>query len=125
MCSESHYLQDLNVLVSSYMKPLVQSKHLKEDEIRVIFSNCDMLISISEELLKSIQEGEGKDITIMLNSLGKALVNMVPYFRMYSMYCNNYQNAANTLTSITSENKKFRKFLYSVSKFNGSTCIYL
>lgn len=137
--SEKAYVNSLVILVTHFLQPL-ETANKEGNEIlppvicQGIFSNVAQLMSLNVELLgvmelELINSSTKKRIqprrcsTSSMNSTGtlegedlsraitKGFKELVPYFKMYSWYVNNYVHAVELLKEEKSKNQKFSKFL--------------
>jgi len=136
LASERAYVDSLRVLVTHFLQPLQRemadgNKIVSKKTLEGIFSNVFQLMTLNVELLrvmeleltnteqqraggrkKSGEDSPGskgdEDLAIAITN---AFKEIIPYFKMYSWYVNNYPNAVNLLKSEQANNKKFAKFL--------------
>mmetsp|Transcript_39110 Transcript_39110/g.63188 ORF Transcript_39110/g.63188 Transcript_39110/m.63188 type:complete len:741 (-) Transcript_39110:4872-7094(-) len=128
--SERAYVDSLCILVTHFVQPLERQLHegdafVSEKNLQSIFSNVAQIMSLNVELLRVIEtelcptrikDGSGKftgprvgsDLSFAITT---AFKEVIPYFKMYSWYVNNYGVAVETLKSEQLSNKKFAKFL--------------
>ncbi len=112
--TEKAYVNDLDVLVSEFVNPLTEAAKTKKpiitmEEIDTIFSvYINTILSVNKELLNGLVAGQRRasghdvdlekkevpatsssdDISVLTSDVAKAFCDIMPYFSMYSEYCN-------------------------------------
>mmetsp|Transcript_14970 Transcript_14970/g.27647 ORF Transcript_14970/g.27647 Transcript_14970/m.27647 type:complete len:699 (-) Transcript_14970:694-2790(-) len=118
--SERAYVDSMCVLVTHFYQPLhtasKEGKAIIPDRIKNgIFCNAHQLMSLNVELL-STMEGATKDKASMTSdsltaAITTAFGEILPFFKMYSIYVNNYGAAVEMLKTEKTNNKAFTQFL--------------
>jgi hypothetical protein len=122
--TEKDYVKDLEVLSNIFMKPIMESNIIDPNDVNLLFSNCDMIFSANSELLMAFEKAIRPD-SVDSEGISKAFVTMTPYFRMYSLYCNNYQYAMERLTALCDSNRKFASLISTCSMHPDARCLDL
>jgi len=112
--------------LSSDSRPVLESQ-----DIRDIFLNVETLVSISTELLSVIQKGLKKvldkkkpskiTITDIVRVFTPAFVRIMPFFKMYSLYCHQYPTAINKLLIARTKNKELNQLLKNREQRSSNT----
>ena len=129
--SEQAYVDSLRILVTHFLQPLrteemAGNEILPVAEINLIFSNIQELMRINIELITSIEkqigdENEQQEIEASKSSfdltmaITAAFKEVIPYFKMYSVYVNNYPFAVERLKHCEESEPKFAAFLADAS----------
>eukprot|EP01102_Stenamoeba_stenopodia_P020019 TRINITY_DN7682_c0_g1_i1.p1 TRINITY_DN7682_c0_g1~~TRINITY_DN7682_c0_g1_i1.p1 ORF type:complete len:920 (-),score=198.74 TRINITY_DN7682_c0_g1_i1:189-2948(-) len=102
LSTEQSYVRSLKIIITCYMTPLLQwvdteKSEVNKAELKQIFLNVDMIVSIHNELLKNLEEklNNWRESQI----LGDIFMRIAPFMKMYNEYANNYEQAANLLAS--------------------------
>eukprot|EP01103_Thecamoeba_quadrilineata_P012766 TRINITY_DN3377_c0_g1_i1.p1 TRINITY_DN3377_c0_g1~~TRINITY_DN3377_c0_g1_i1.p1 ORF type:complete len:495 (-),score=99.14 TRINITY_DN3377_c0_g1_i1:1269-2753(-) len=113
--TEKTFVKHLHCLVELYQNQLVFNTRvstqpfLKSEQITQIFSNSQEIFQLNTqfcgELATAIQNWS------MNTLIGNLLHNYVPFFKMYTIYCQNYDGALSLLQKLKQENTKFSNFL--------------
>eukprot|EP01113_Clastostelium_recurvatum_P043250 TRINITY_DN7113_c0_g1_i2.p1 TRINITY_DN7113_c0_g1~~TRINITY_DN7113_c0_g1_i2.p1 ORF type:complete len:747 (-),score=191.64 TRINITY_DN7113_c0_g1_i2:56-2296(-) len=111
LTTEQSYLKGLDILVEVYQAPLREAPDkykITHTDIQAIFSSVEILRNLHRELLKTI---EGRlDKWHPNQRLGDVFCEMVPYFKMYTGYCANFDHSMQVLAKCR-EHKTFTTFL--------------
>eukprot|EP01080_Neovahlkampfia_damariscottae_P005932 gene5932-9762_t len=121
LSTEEKYLADLNVMINVYKKPLEQSKILPESNIKTIFMNVNILMNVSGQLVKQLNDyyAEYKKNTGFYSgghSIGKIFLKVAPFFATYTEYCNKYDISASLIRTLKKDNEKFTEFLTKLER---------
>eukprot|EP00475_Leptophrys_vorax_P030190 TRINITY_DN4504_c0_g2_i1.p1 TRINITY_DN4504_c0_g2~~TRINITY_DN4504_c0_g2_i1.p1 ORF type:complete len:904 (-),score=232.19 TRINITY_DN4504_c0_g2_i1:65-2776(-) len=78
-----------------------------EDVIFKMFSNIEAIYDFNQEFLKDLKDltAEGR----LLSDLGKTVVSLGPFFKLYGLYVNSQQDASELYRKTALENQKFAK----------------
>ena len=102
--SEAIYVDQIQKLIGDLILPLREADVLAVEDDAAIFSNVESLIGVNMELLRELGEGpaavnmhrEGGEVGCEYSCERKwqyaceTIVNLLPFFRMYKVYCSNY-----------------------------------
>jgi len=103
--SEETYSEFLKMMVDIYLKNAAQM--LDKNDVKNLFSNVLVLYNFSIQLCKELKKRieNWEDFSL----IGDVFVKFYPFFRTYTQYCNNYDNALETLNNCL-KNKTFSEF---------------
>ena len=96
--TERDYLNDLDLMVDMFMKPVTERALLKPMELATIFSNLQELIIINKEFLKLLENSRadvGADLAAM--RVAEDFSRMVESFKRYGRYFADQAFALSTL----------------------------
>jgi hypothetical protein len=110
----------LSGLLEVYLKPLKTIANqpnacVSAKDISVIFSDIEVISNVADAFYEKLQERIGNEEFGDQSKISDVFLNMAPYFKTYSRYCNNYDKAMTQLKK-TKENPDFKN-LISVSFF--------
>ena len=91
---------------------------ITRDESKILFSNLTILYNMHKILLQ--------DLRARHSSIGAIFCKHSAYFKMYSVYVNNFDNACGELERLLMKKKKFRAFcqvhIQKISAPRGTSC---
>ncbi|XP_054975715.1 intersectin-2 isoform X1 [Sorex araneus] len=110
--TEERYVDDLQLVVEVFQKPMAESGFLAEGETALIFVNWKELIMSNTKLLKALRVrkktgGEKMPVQMIGDILAAELAHMQPYIR----FCSCQLNGAALLQHRTDEDADFKDFL--------------
>ncbi|XP_061756713.1 intersectin-2-like isoform X6 [Nerophis ophidion] len=114
--TEETYVDDLELVLEVFHKPMSDSGRLTEGEMGVIFVNWRDLIMCNTKLLKALRVrkklgGENMPVQLIGDLLASELTHMQPYIR----FCSCQLNAAALLQSKTHNQPDFKDFLKKIA----------
>ncbi|XP_042359063.1 intersectin-2a [Plectropomus leopardus] len=114
--TEETYVDDLELVLEVFYKPMLESGRLTEAEMGVIFVNWRELIMCNTKLLKALRvrkktEGENMPVQLIGDLLASELAHMQPYIR----FCSCQLNAAALLQNKTNNQPDFKDFLKKIA----------
>ncbi|XP_060738674.1 intersectin-2a isoform X2 [Tachysurus vachellii] len=114
--TEQTYVQDLELVLEVFYKPMTESGRLTEAEMSVIFVNWRELIMCNIKLLKALRvrkktAGERMPVQVIGDILSSELSHMQPYIR----FCSCQLNAAALLQQKTDASPEFKLFLKKIA----------
>ncbi|XP_056284106.1 intersectin-2a isoform X3 [Pseudoliparis swirei] len=114
--TEETYVEDLELVLEVFYRPMSESGRLTEAEMGVIFVNWRELIVCNTKLLKALRvrkktEGENMPVQLIGDLLASELAHMQPYIR----FCSCQLNAAALLQSRTHSQPDFKDFLKKIA----------
>ncbi|XP_045916385.1 intersectin-2a isoform X1 [Micropterus dolomieu] len=114
--TEETYVEDLDLVLEVFHKPMSESGRLTEAEMGVIFVNWRELIMCNTKLLKALRVrkktgGENMPVQLIGDLLDSELAHMQPYIR----FCSCQLNAAALLQSKTHNQPDFKDFLKKIA----------
>eukprot|EP00029_Vermamoeba_vermiformis_P006524 TRINITY_DN2581_c0_g1_i1.p1 TRINITY_DN2581_c0_g1~~TRINITY_DN2581_c0_g1_i1.p1 ORF type:complete len:524 (-),score=114.43 TRINITY_DN2581_c0_g1_i1:11-1582(-) len=86
---------------------------LTQQEVDMLFSNLEIILNLNMELLKEIK----LRMAVWTNSqkIGDVFLKMASFFKMYSVYCHDYEKSVVLIKQKTKENPQFVQFLETTS----------
>ncbi|XP_017282797.1 intersectin-2a isoform X1 [Kryptolebias marmoratus] len=114
--TEETYVEDLELVLEVFYKPMSESGRLTEAEMTVIFVNWRELIMCNTKLLKALRVrkqigGENMPVQLIGDLLASELAHMQPYIR----FCSCQLNTAALLQSKTHNQPDFKDFLKKIA----------
>uniref|UniRef100_A0A8C1LYP9 Intersectin 2a n=1 Tax=Cyprinus carpio TaxID=7962 RepID=A0A8C1LYP9_CYPCA len=114
--TEETYLEDLELALEVFYKPMAESGRLTEAEMSMIFVNWQELIMCSTKLLKALRvrkkmAGERMPVQVVGDILSSELSHMQAYIR----FCSCQLNAAALLQQKTDKSADFKLFLKKIA----------
>ncbi|XP_055010427.1 intersectin-2b [Boleophthalmus pectinirostris] len=114
--TEEKYVEDLQIVLDVFYKPMTESGRLTEAEMQKIFVNWKELLPCNNRLLKALHErrskgGEKAPIPMVGDILAKELAHMQPYIR----FCSCQINGAELLQLRTNNEPDFKIFLKKIA----------
>ncbi|XP_027140386.1 intersectin-2a isoform X3 [Larimichthys crocea] len=114
--TEETYVEDLELVLEVFHKPMSESGRLTEAEMGVIFVNWRELIMCNTKLLKALRVrkktgGENMPVQLIGDLLASELAHMQPYIR----FCSCQLNAAALLQNKTHNQPDFKDFLKKIA----------
>ncbi|XP_051511663.1 intersectin-2-like [Myxocyprinus asiaticus] len=114
--TEESYLEDLELALEVFYKPMAESGQLTESEMGMIFVNWRELIMCSTKLLKALRvrkkmAGERMPVQVVGDIMSSELSHMQAYIR----FCSCQLNAAAMLQQKTDKSPDFKLFLKKIA----------
>ncbi|XP_062857887.1 intersectin-2a [Trichomycterus rosablanca] len=114
--TEQTYVQDLELVLEVFYKPMAESGRLTEAEMSMIFVNWKELIMCNTKLLKALRVrkktvGERMPVQVIGDILSSELAHMQAYIR----FCSCQLNAAALLQQKTDASDDFKLFLKKIA----------
>uniref|UniRef100_H2MQC3 Intersectin 2a n=1 Tax=Oryzias latipes TaxID=8090 RepID=H2MQC3_ORYLA len=114
--TEETYVEDLELVLEVFHKPMSESGRLTEAEMATIFVNWRKLIMCNHKFLKALRArkktgGENMPIQLIGDVLASELAQMHPYI----CFCSGQLNAAALLQSKTNNQPDFKDFLRKIA----------
>ncbi|KAM4713618.1 intersectin-2a isoform 3-T3 [Anableps anableps] len=114
--TEETYVDDLELVLEVFYKPMSESGRLTEAEMATIFVNWRELITCNTRLLNALRErkqtgGENMPVQLIGDLLASELAHMQPYI----FFCSCQLNAAALLQTKTHNQPEFKDFLKKVA----------
>jgi len=103
--TEEDYIEDLSVIINSYMNPLESELIITKDESNNIFSNITYILSANKELLELLRQN------LTPEGVADAFIQKCSLFRIYSTYCSNQQQGGQMVGKLKEQYAKFDTFL--------------
>ncbi|XP_071368727.1 intersectin-2b [Centroberyx affinis] len=114
--TEERYVEDLQIVLEVFHKPMLESGRLTEAEMAMIFVNWKELIACNTKLLKALRVrkktgGENMPVQVIGDILASELAHMQPYIR----FCSCQINGAALLQTRTDNQPEFKDFLKKIA----------
>lgn len=101
--SEKSYLEQLDLLVSFFVRPLKEQAIIDSSNHTLLFGQIEMIYNLNGEFLKELEAN--------MENVAQAFLKMAPFFKLYSVYAFDYRGAMLAIQDLISKNPVFRKFL--------------
>ncbi|XP_077444012.1 intersectin-2-like isoform X2 [Stigmatopora argus] len=114
--TEESYVDDLELVLEVFYKPMSESGRLTEAEMGVIFANWREIIACNAKFLKALRwrkKTGGDDMPVPL--IGDLLASELPRLRPYVRFCSCQLNGAALLQSKTDDQPDFKDFLKKIA----------
>ncbi|XP_069378408.1 intersectin-2b isoform X2 [Paralichthys olivaceus] len=114
--TEERYVEDLNIVLEVFHKPMSESGRLNETEMSMIFVNWKELLACNTKLLKALRVrkntgGDNMPVQMIGDILAEELSHMQPYIR----FCSCQINGATLLQNRTDNEPDFKTFLKKIA----------
>ncbi|KAI3630459.1 hypothetical protein MIR68_011894 [Amoeboaphelidium protococcarum] len=119
LSTEQDYINDLKLIVETYVKPIRDRKVKIPFELADLFSNIEQILPVNEAFLQELKHCR-KDY--LLEGVGNAFLAVADYFKLYTMYCGLHAKAMDSLQKALKADmpiKTFLKEVYSRQEFGG------
>ncbi|ESO07690.1 hypothetical protein HELRODRAFT_191013 [Helobdella robusta] len=100
LATEATYFRHLELIVSLFMQPLMDSHIIPEPAIVEIFGNIRLIMSVNMELSSHMRS----------ESIGQAFLHLAPFLKLYSTYAQNHERALAVLLEWDQKSAEFSKF---------------
>ncbi|XP_053565597.1 intersectin-2 [Bombina bombina] len=110
--TEERYMDDLQLVIEVFQKPMTESGCLSEPEMGLIFVNWKELIMSNTKLLKALRVRKktgGEKMPVQM--IGDILATELTHMQAYIRFCSCQLNGAALLQSKTDEEPEFKDFL--------------
>ncbi|XP_075057455.1 intersectin-2 isoform X2 [Mixophyes fleayi] len=110
--TEERYMDDLQLVIEVFQKPMTDSGVLNEAEMGLIFVNWKELIMSNTKLLKALRVRKktgGEKMPVPM--IGDILATELSHMQAYIRFCSCQLNGASLLQSKTDEEAEFKDFL--------------
>uniref|UniRef100_A0A8D3BPI8 Intersectin 2b n=1 Tax=Scophthalmus maximus TaxID=52904 RepID=A0A8D3BPI8_SCOMX len=114
--TEERYVEDLNIVLEVFHRPMSESGRLNEAEMSMIFVNWKELLACNTKLLKALRVrkktgGDNMPVQMIGDILAAELSHMQPYIR----FCSCQINGATLLQNRTDNEPDFKNFLKKIA----------
>ncbi|KAF7662105.1 hypothetical protein LDENG_00246270 [Lucifuga dentata] len=114
--TEERYVEDLQIVLEVFYKPMSESGRLTEAEMALIFVNWKELLACNTKLLKALRVrkktgGENMPVQVIGDILASELAHMQPYIR----FCSCQINGAALVQTRTDNVPDFKEFLKKIA----------
>ncbi|CAO2604004.1 Itsn2 [Lemmus lemmus] len=110
--TEERYMDDLQLVIEVFQKPMAESGFLTEAEMTLIFVNWKELIMSNTKLLKALRVRKktgGEKMPVQM--IGDILAAELSHMQAYIRFCSCQLNGATLLQQKTDEDTDFKEFL--------------
>mmetsp|Transcript_2425 Transcript_2425/g.8659 ORF Transcript_2425/g.8659 Transcript_2425/m.8659 type:complete len:934 (-) Transcript_2425:51-2852(-) len=107
--TEELYVNDLKVIINSFMIPLEEKKLISPPELGNLFSNVKAILPVNEALLASLKARQEKNPVI--ETIGDVLLEHVDALRVYNVYCSNQTVATEKVDEYRNAYPAFAAFI--------------
>lgn len=112
--TERFYVKSLKTIVNSYLQPMRASLTaevpiLSADSQKALFSNVEVLLNIHLPFLSEL-ETTMAEWNSNSSKIGRSLISLTPYLKIYTQYINNYNKSMHTYQDAM-KHKTFRRFM--------------
>eukprot|EP01120_Amphizonella_sp_Union-15-10_P011759 TRINITY_DN5072_c0_g1_i1.p1 TRINITY_DN5072_c0_g1~~TRINITY_DN5072_c0_g1_i1.p1 ORF type:complete len:634 (+),score=106.91 TRINITY_DN5072_c0_g1_i1:91-1902(+) len=113
LSTEQSYVEQLKVLIKTFKRPFEEKKIIDKLASNTIFSNVESILKFHQTLLhkleKRMKKWKERDPNTQL--LGKMFNRLLPFLKIYTAYCSNYENALQTVFKYQSSSEEFNAFI--------------
>ncbi|PRP78706.1 hypothetical protein PROFUN_13445 [Planoprotostelium fungivorum] len=109
--SEERYVNDLQVLVQVFVRPVINERLVPKEEVSHLFGNVEQLLPINEELLKGLKSAPIDEIRV-----GQVFIERSPLLKRYAFFCSSQHDILPRLRRLRKEYPKFDAFLMEAEK---------
>uniref|UniRef100_A0A8C5N7X8 Intersectin-2-like n=1 Tax=Gouania willdenowi TaxID=441366 RepID=A0A8C5N7X8_GOUWI len=114
--TEERYVEDLQIVLEVFYKPMSESGRLNEAEMSLIFVNWKELLACNTKLVQALHDrkktgGEKMPVQMIGDILASELSHMQPYIR----FCSCQINGATLLQTRTDNEPDFKNFLKKIA----------
>ncbi|XP_041649408.1 intersectin-2b isoform X2 [Cheilinus undulatus] len=114
--TEERYVEDLQIVLDVFHKPMSESGRVKDEEMAMIFVNWKDLLACNTKLLKALRVrkkmgGENMPVQMVGDILSAELSHMQPYIR----FCSCQINGASLLQTRIDNEPDFKNFLKKIA----------
>uniref|UniRef100_A0A8C7FEG0 Intersectin 2 n=1 Tax=Oncorhynchus kisutch TaxID=8019 RepID=A0A8C7FEG0_ONCKI len=114
--TEERYVEDLQIVMEVFHKPMSESGRLTEAEMVMIFVNWKELIACNTKLLKALQvRKKTGGVNMPVQVIGDILTSELPHLQPYIQFCSCQLNGATLLQSRTDNQQDFKDFLKKIA----------
>ena len=130
--TERSFVKSLQTTVTKYLEPLEASAKDPDPsrrlcdvgQIATLFSNIRTLLELNKTFLENVRKRREEEWETD-NNMGGLFVDFAPFFKMYTMYINNHQDANNLLTTLTNAKDPLFKEWLDQTQSGGPTLFSL
>uniref|UniRef100_A0A3P9BW86 Osteoclast-stimulating factor 1 n=1 Tax=Maylandia zebra TaxID=106582 RepID=A0A3P9BW86_9CICH len=114
--TEEKYVEDLQIVLEVFCKPMSASGRLNESEMSMIFVNWKELLACNSKFVKALRVrkktgGENNPVGMIGDILAAELSHMQPYIR----FCSSQFNGATLLQTRTDNDSDFKDFMRKIA----------
>jgi hypothetical protein len=115
LSTEETYVKCLQGLLEVYLKPLKKmatepNPCISARDVSIIFSDIEVITNVAEAFYEKLKERIDNPDFSDQTKISDVFMNMAPYFKTYSRYCNNYDKSITQLKK-NRENETFKNLI--------------
>eukprot|EP01137_Pigoraptor_chileana_P009051 Opistho-2@56727 len=107
--TEEDYVRDLKTIISVFIEPMRKQKIVSQKHLAVLFSNLEQLVPVNEELCGRLQLKTAENVIV--EAVGDVFLTLAEFFKVYTLYCGNYDSALILYDKESKRNKSFKQFI--------------
>ncbi|XP_051579333.1 intersectin-2b isoform X2 [Myxocyprinus asiaticus] len=114
--TEEKYMEDLQLVLEVFHKPMSESGHLTDAEMNMIFVNWRELIQCNTKILKALKarkKSGGEKMPVHM--IGDILASELSHMQAYIRFCSCQLNGATLLQQRTDQEPDFKTFLKKIA----------
>lgn len=108
--SERTYVRNLGLCIDHFYEPMSKLSYISDLQLRQMFSEISVIRGFNAHLCGQLEKRQN-DWAKSGQKLGDIFLGFVAYFRSYTAYVNNYNDAMALFYSLQAKNKSFQAFL--------------
>jgi hypothetical protein len=108
--SEKSYVRNLGLCIDHFYKPMSELSYISDIQLRQIFSEISVIRGFNAHLCGQLEQRHQK-WQACGQRMGDIFLSFVAYFRSYTAYVNNYNDAMSLFYQLQAKNKAFQAFL--------------
>lgn len=113
--TEKGFVDDMEMVLDSFLRPLRESHTISKSELAEIFSNLTDIVKLCSQLSKELVTRQYASNGV-LESIGDILLAYIPQFKIFAPFCSNLSHALPTLVAKKTSNAAFAEQLAECSK---------
>lgn len=117
MNTEADYVNDVKLIVHTFMKPMIEKKVLQPKLIQLLFQNIEEILTLNSNFLVRLETARDMDGPL-IERIGGLLLESAEKLIIYTQYCSERNQAIAKLQSLITSNKPFKNFLDDIYKSN-------
>eukprot|EP01156_Anaeramoeba_ignava_P022240 Anaeramoba_ignava/c20412_g1_i2.p2 GENE.c20412_g1_i2~~c20412_g1_i2.p2 ORF type:complete len:330 (-),score=87.67 c20412_g1_i2:1450-2439(-) len=115
LSTERTYVERLQLLMEKFVKPLEEQTHIKHglissEQFKSLFSNIDSILFLHIDTLKFFEQRFASNFDSS-REIADIFLKFVGFLKVYSEYCQNYDNSIKVLDDLVKKNQKFVDFI--------------
>uniref|UniRef100_A0A087Y0V7 Intersectin 2b n=2 Tax=Poecilia formosa TaxID=48698 RepID=A0A087Y0V7_POEFO len=114
--AEERYVEDLQVVLDVFYKPMSESRRLTDAEMAMIFVNWRELLACNSKLVKALharKKTTGDNVPVQ--KIGDILASELSHMQPYISFCSSQFNGATLLQTRTDNEPEFKAFLKKIA----------
>ena len=124
LSTEVTYTDSLTSLLDFFRSPMLQGNIITKEQDQIIFLNTEAILNLHKPLLENLRaELKKAEETNSMETIciGKILLDIVPWLRLYSTYINGVQEGSDLIAHLNKNDDNFRYALIGLcaDSFSG------